>query len=140
MRSAAIGAVWGAISVAAGAFGTHALSGKIPDARLETWQTAVLYGMVHAVALVVVGHLRTGHRWTEWLFTVGLFVFVPVLMALALGGPRWFGAVAPLGGAAFIAGWLSWALALVRADAVGIDLRKDVHGVRRSIEVDPRPE
>jgi uncharacterized membrane protein YgdD (TMEM256/DUF423 family) len=107
-----IGAISGALFVAAGAFGAHALKTRLHAADLELWHTGVLYHALHAVALVVYGVFareRSG-RAAGWSFLLGTLVFSGTLYAMALGGPRWLGAVTPLGGALLIVGWLAFAL------------------------------
>jgi uncharacterized membrane protein YgdD (TMEM256/DUF423 family) len=113
------GAVLAAIAVAAGAFGAHALAARLTPERLATWETAARYHMYHALALVLVGAI--GARWPStllgaagWLFIAGIVVFGGTVYALALGAPRWLGAVTPLGGLAFIVAWLLVAAAVAR--------------------------
>jgi uncharacterized membrane protein YgdD (TMEM256/DUF423 family) len=118
-----IGALMAAAAVAAGAFGAHALAARLTPDRLATWETAARYHMYHALALVLVGALAA--RWPEapllntagWLFAAGILVFCGTVYGLALGGPRWLGAVTPLGGLAFIGGWIVVAAAVARASA-----------------------
>jgi uncharacterized membrane protein YgdD (TMEM256/DUF423 family) len=113
------GAILAAVAVAAGAFGAHALAARLTPERLATWETAARYHMYHALALVVLG--AVADRWPApllgavgWLFVAGIVVFGGTVYALALGAPRWLGAVTPLGGLAFIIGWLLFAVAIVR--------------------------
>lgn len=115
-----IGAVLAAAAVAAGAFGAHALSARLSPERLVTWETAARYHMYHALALVLLG--LVGARWPSplltaagWLFVAGTLIFAGTVYALALGAPRWLGAVTPLGGMALIAAWLAMAAAVVRS-------------------------
>lgn len=115
-----IGAVFAALGVAAGAFGAHALAARLTPERLATWETAARYHLYHATALVLLGAIST--RWPApllsaagWLFTAGIVIFGGTVYALALGGPRWLGAITPIGGAAFIAGWLVLAVAVARS-------------------------
>jgi uncharacterized membrane protein YgdD (TMEM256/DUF423 family) len=115
-----IGALLAAAAVAAGAFGAHALAARLTPERLATWETAARYHMYHALALVVVGVIAA--RWPSplldtagWLFVAGIAVFAGTVYTLALGGPRWLGAITPLGGLALIAGWLVLALAVARS-------------------------
>lgn len=105
----------GATAVAAGAFGAHALRPFLLAAgRLEVWETAVLYHLVHAVAVLAIG-LYADHeadppralrcqRGAVLLLT-GIGLFSGSLYALAFGAPRWIGPLTPLGGLALIAGW-----------------------------------
>lgn len=115
-----IGAVLAAAAVAAGAFGAHALSSRLAPDRLLTWETAARYHMYHAFALILLGAVSA--RWPSpllstagWLFVSGVIVFAGTVYALALGAPRWLGAVTPLGGVALIAGWLVMAVAIARS-------------------------
>lgn len=109
-----IGAWLGLLGVGLGAFGAHALEARLDAEALGWWDTAVRYHLIHAVALVLVGLLaRSGAcpRWAAWGFLAGICVFSGTLYAMALGAPRWLGAVTPLGGLALMAGWLGLALA-----------------------------
>lgn len=112
----AIGSLLALLAVAAGAFAAHALEARIAPDRLETWQLGAKYQMYHALALLAVAWAAT--RWpgpattaAGWLFVLGVLVFCGSLYALALGSPRWFGAITPIGGLSFMAGWaaLAWA-------------------------------
>ncbi|MGH7483641.1 MAG: DUF423 domain-containing protein [Longimicrobiales bacterium] len=116
----ALGAVLAATAVVAGAFGAHALQARLSADRLLTFETAARYQMYHALALIVAGWAveRFGPRPATaagWLFLLGVLVFCATLYGLALGGPRWLGAVTPVGGLCFITGWLALAYAAVRA-------------------------
>ena len=106
----ALGALFGALGVAAGAFGAHALRARLDPRALEVFQTAAHYQMLHALALFAVAWGMGCHpRWgaaAGGLFTAGILLFSGSLYGLALGGPRWFGAVTPLGGVAFLLGWV----------------------------------
>lgn len=116
------GAVLAGLGVAAGAFGTHALSGRLSPDLLDVFETATRYHLLHAIALLVVGlaagRAAASRLWNTagWLFTVGILVFGGSLYALALTGARWLGAVTPIGGACFIAGWAVVAVAAARSD------------------------
>jgi uncharacterized membrane protein YgdD (TMEM256/DUF423 family) len=107
----ALGAALAGLSVVLGAFGSHALRGRIAPAALGWWQTAVQYLMWHALAVLVLG--LVGARWVRLpalLLAGGALIFSGTLYVLALGAPRWVGAITPLGGVAMIAGWalLAW--------------------------------
>ena len=104
-------------AVALGAFGAHALKAKLSPELMVTYQTAVQYHFWHALGLLAVGMLLL-HRpdsgalaAAAWLLAAGLILFCGSLYALALSGVRGWGAVAPIGGAAFLAAWatLAWA-------------------------------
>ncbi len=99
-----LAALSGAIAVAAGAFGAHGASGQ----AAEWLRTGGQYQLVHAVAALVAG--RMAARVPAWLFVAGGAIFAGTLYLMALGLPRWLGAVTPLGGAALIAGWVCLAV------------------------------
>ena len=106
-------AVSGALSVLIGAFAAHGLD-PLADAKAIGWlHTGSLYAAMHALAITAVVALasvdRIGGRpalFSQWFFLVGSAVFPGALYGLALHGPRWLGAIAPIGGAAFVAGWV----------------------------------
>jgi uncharacterized membrane protein YgdD (TMEM256/DUF423 family) len=104
----------GASAVVFGAFGAHALRDVLSASQHELWHTAVEYHFWHALALALAVWCRPGRasRVATILFAVGIVLFSGSLYALALGAPRWTGIVTPVGGVAFIAGWiaLGWAL------------------------------
>ena len=111
-----LGAISAFLAVAAGAFGAHALRSRISLGDLAIFETAARYQMYHALGLLGVAWATV--RWpgtlpqlAGWLFVVGTLPFSGSLYALALTGMRWLGAVTPLGGAAFLAGWILLALA-----------------------------
>src|SRR5437764_368059 len=111
-----IGAISGAIAVAAGAFGAHGLRGKLDARALEVFETAVRYQMYHALALVVVGLLAAGRPGLSatlagWMFLLGTVLFSGSLYGLALGGPRWLVFITPVGGVGFLVGWVALVLA-----------------------------
>ncbi len=115
----ALGAASAAISVAAGAFGAHALRGRLAPDLLAVFETGARYQMVHALGLVAAAWAlsRSGSGaavWAGWLFAAGTVLFSGSLYALALSGMRALGAVTPFGGAAFVAGWIALAVAAVR--------------------------
>ncbi|MBK9976889.1 MAG: DUF423 domain-containing protein [Gemmatimonadetes bacterium] len=115
-----IAAFSGAVSVGAGAFGAHALRARLEPRLLEVFQTGAQYQMYHALALVGVAWVAS--RWpgalstaSGWLFVAGTVLFSGSLYAMALTGVRALGAITPLGGVCFIAGWVALALAVMRA-------------------------
>jgi uncharacterized membrane protein YgdD (TMEM256/DUF423 family) len=117
---ALLGAVFGFLGVAAGAFGAHALRESLPAERLQVFETAARYQMFHALALLVVGLAPFGPgaaaaAWAGRLFVAGIVLFSGSLYVLALSGVRGWGAVTPFGGVAYLAGWAALAVALVRA-------------------------
>ncbi len=116
---AGAGAISGFMSVAAGAFGAHALRQRLTPDLLATFETGVRYQVYHALALFAVawavGRWSTPQIvWAGWLFIAGTVVFSGSLYALSLSGSRWLGAVTPIGGVCFLAGWLAlaWGIAV----------------------------
>lgn len=115
-----LGSISGGLAVALGAFGAHGLRGRLSADLLSTFETGVRYHMYHALALIAVAYAIT--RWTStglpavagWLFLIGTVLFSGSLYLLALTGQRWLGAMTPLGGVAFIAGWVCLVLAAAR--------------------------
>jgi uncharacterized membrane protein YgdD (TMEM256/DUF423 family) len=99
-----LAALSGALAVAAGAFGAHGADGQ----AAEWLRTGGQYQLIHAVAALVA--VRMEARSSAWLFVIGGAVFAGTLYLMALGAPRWLGAVTPMGGVALIAGWvcLAW--------------------------------
>ncbi len=99
---------FGLTGVVLGAFGAHGLRERLGPGMLEVYRTGVLYHLIHALALLAVGfgagRLRFP-RTIATLFSVGIVIFSGSLYTLALTGVHWLGAITPLGGAAFIAGW-----------------------------------
>ena len=104
----------GATAVAFGAFGAHALRNTLDAASLATWHTGVEYHFWHALALLATCFLPLGRarQIAVGAFALGIVCFSGSLYALALGAPRWLGPVTPLGGVAFIVGWLAIGAAL----------------------------
>ncbi len=101
----------GMLAVVFGAFGAHALKGKLDDQALKVFETAVQYHFYHTFALLLVGVIALSQPQTVllkssgWLFVIGILVFSGSLYLLRLTGVRWLGAITPLGGLALIAGW-----------------------------------
>jgi uncharacterized membrane protein YgdD (TMEM256/DUF423 family) len=112
-----IGALTAAAAVALGAFGAHALKETLEPEQLEIWHTAVQYQVLHALALIIFGLYRGRHPSSNlpgWAFLVGSVCFSGSLYGLALGGPRFLGPITPLGGLAFLFGWILLGLAALR--------------------------
>lgn len=117
-----IGALSGALGVAAGAFGAHALRARVEPRLLEVFETAARYQMYHALALFAVAWVIT--RGTAagsgfaiasgWLFVAGTLLFSGSLYAMTFTGVRALGAITPIGGVCFIAGWVCLAVAAAR--------------------------
>ena len=100
----------GATAVALGAFGAHALRGSLDADAMSIWHTAVDYQFWHALAVfAIAGFAPRGGKWWKgaaWTMVAGCVVFALTLYALALGAPRWIGAVTPFGGLFLIVGWI----------------------------------
>ena len=114
----AFAAVSGAVSVMAGAFASHGLSADAEPVRVGWLHTGSLYEALHALAMMAVASLAAAGRLNQkcsvaaqWLFLVGGVLFPAALYGLVFHGPRLLGAVAPVGGTAFILGWLMVAAA-----------------------------
>jgi uncharacterized membrane protein YgdD (TMEM256/DUF423 family) len=109
------GALLAAAAVAAGAFGAHGLRGRLSPGDLATFETAARYQIYHALALMAVALLAErgagGVAGAGWLFLTGILLFSGSLYLLTLAGLRWMGAITPLGGVAFILGWVLLAMA-----------------------------
>jgi uncharacterized membrane protein YgdD (TMEM256/DUF423 family) len=115
----AIAAINGFLAVALGAFAAHGLRARLPEDLLAVFQTGVQYQMYHALALFGVGLLcmqygeSTLLRASGWAFVVGIVIFPGSLYILSLSGIRWLGAITPIGGVAFLTGWLLLAAAML---------------------------
>jgi uncharacterized membrane protein YgdD (TMEM256/DUF423 family) len=114
-----LGSLLAALGVVLGAFGAHGLKARVGPEHLVTWETAARYHLVHALALLATAWAAS--RWpgpavsaAGWLFLAGVLLFSGSLYALVLTNARALGAVTPLGGLCFIAGWLALALAAWR--------------------------
>lgn len=118
----ALGAASGALSVAAGAFGAHALKARLAPDLLAVFDTGARYQALHALALLAVAWACS--RWpgkaanaAGWCFVAGTVLFSGSLYALALSGVRSLGAITPVGGVLLIAGWVALLLAAWRGGA-----------------------
>ena len=114
-RMMCLGAGFAGLAVAAGAFGAHLLKPILDTAMVGVFETAVRYQMYHALGLCIVAAIgdrdqRLQSAIVGWLFAIGIVLFSGSLYLLSLSGIRWVGALTPLGGAAFMAGWtvLAW--------------------------------
>ncbi len=111
MNWLAISSVNLAVAVMLGAFGAHGLKARLSSEQLGWWHTATEYFFYHALGLLVIGALirvlpTLELRLPASLMQIGIIIFCGSLYAMALGAPRWFGAITPIGGLAFILGWL----------------------------------
>jgi uncharacterized membrane protein YgdD (TMEM256/DUF423 family) len=114
-----IAAIAGGLTVAIGAFGAHGLKSHLSDAMLTVYQTGVHYQGLHSMALFGTGLLLQRHdtrpgRLAAWMFLAGILLFSGSLYLLAVSGIRWLGMITPIGGSAWIVGWVSLALASQR--------------------------
>jgi uncharacterized membrane protein YgdD (TMEM256/DUF423 family) len=117
-----LGAVCGALAVVAGAFGAHALAARLAPHELQLWETAARYLMYGGFAMVLVGLFGAqmapvrprGVDAAGWCLLAGSAIFSGTVFGLAVGGPRWLGAITPLGGTLLIAGFLVFAWAALK--------------------------
>ncbi len=111
----ALGAAFGFLAVALGAFGAHALSTRLAPDRLAIYETGVRYQMYHALALLAAAwaceRFGAPAGAAGWALLAGIVIVSGTLYARAFGAPRWLGAITPIGGLCFLAGWalLAWA-------------------------------
>jgi len=115
----ALGATMAALAVAAGAFGAHALRARLAPGDLLVFETGARYQMYHGLALIASSWVA--ERWpgplasaAGWCFLAGIVLFSGSLYALTLSGVRALGAVTPIGGVCFLAGWACLAVAALR--------------------------
>jgi Uncharacterized small membrane protein len=122
-KHAAIGALYAGLAVAFGAFGAHVLEERLTADALSTYETAARYHMYHALgillAAMLAGRAEPGPSarllaWSLRLLHAGIWLFSGSLYVLTLSGLSWLGAITPLGGAAWVAGWALAAAALLR--------------------------
>ena len=111
-------AILGGLSVAAGAFASHALKEQVSERALAIFETAAKYQMYHALALLLVALLLTQAEASQtslivagFAFIAGIAIFSGSLYGLSLSGIKWLGAITPLGGVAFLVGWGCLAIA-----------------------------
>ena len=110
---------FGFLSVALGAFAAHSLKNILDDYGRSIYEKAVLYQMFHTMALFAVGLLQHFDKETSfsaagWCFFVGIFLFSGSLYLLAVTGLKWLGAITPIGGIAFLFGWLGLVLSIIK--------------------------
>lgn len=112
----AAGAINAGIAVAAGAFAAHGLRSRIDARALEIFETGARYQMYHALAMVLCAVIATsGARTSGWIFQAGIVIFSGSLYALALSDVKILGAITPIGGLAFLAGWAYLAVSALRS-------------------------
>ncbi len=113
----AVGAVAALLAVAIGAFGAHMLEDRLTAHELDIYRTGVQYHMFHALGILLIAALgdrlpsRKAALWAARLLLLGILLFSGSLYVLAVSGVTALGAITPLGGVAFIAGWLCLAFA-----------------------------
>jgi uncharacterized membrane protein YgdD (TMEM256/DUF423 family) len=115
-----IGACSGALAVMLGAFGAHGLKDRLSEKMLANWMTGVEYHFYHTVALLIVGLLALKFQSgalnaSGWSFLAGILIFSGSLYVMALTGMTRLGAITPIGGLLFIAGWILLATAAIKA-------------------------
>jgi len=114
-----LGALLGGLSVAAGAFGAHALRAQLTPRMLEVFETGVRYQMYHALALFAAAWMiqqtdAPSAQVAGWAFVLGTLLFSGSLYAMALTGARGLGMITPIGGVVFLIGWGALALAALK--------------------------
>lgn len=119
-----VGGVLAALGVAAAAFGAHALADRLTERALDLWEMAGRYLLYGGFALILTGLAQRGDLLKEvsgagfgptgWALLAGTLIFTGTLFALALGAPRWLGAITPIGGTLLIVGFLLFAWAAAR--------------------------
>jgi uncharacterized membrane protein YgdD (TMEM256/DUF423 family) len=109
----ALGAINAAVAVAAGAFAAHGLRERLAPRAFEIFETGARYHMYHALAMVLAGLLAA--KGPGWAFQIGIVIFSGSLYALALTDVKILGAITPIGGLAFLAGWLWLAVSAWRS-------------------------
>lgn len=109
-----------ALAVGFGAFGAHMVQDMLTAERFAVYKTGVEYHFYHAIGLLIIGavalHLPESNMlsWSGWLLLAGILIFSGSLYLLTLTDTAWLGAVTPIGGLAFIAGWILFAIALLK--------------------------
>ena len=116
-----VGLLMCAASVGAGAFGAHGLRSALDAEHLVLWETAARYFMYGGIAVCILGlagRVSTADlRLAGWLLFVGSLIFSGTVATIALGGPRWLGAITPIGGTLLIAGILVFAWRMLEGPA-----------------------
>lgn len=112
-----LGSLFMFLGVAIGAFAAHSLKSKLSPELFAIFEVGVRYHIYHALGLIAVGLLsrlypQLSFTSTGWLLTAGIVIFSGSLYALSITGTRWLGAITPIGGLCFLAGWfwLAWTL------------------------------
>jgi uncharacterized membrane protein YgdD (TMEM256/DUF423 family) len=108
------------LAVALGAFGAHGLKNRLSEYLLSVYNTGVQYHMIHAIGLIMIGILS---QWLApshlniagWSLFVGIIIFSGSLYVLSITGIKWLGAITPIGGVAFLVGWVFLAIAALKS-------------------------
>lgn len=113
------GAVFMALGVLLGAFGAHALKSQLSPEMLQVYKTGVEYQFYHALGLLLIGLIgfRMDSKWLRWsgiLLIAGILLFSGSLYALSISGIKMLGAITPIGGLSFVAGWVCLAVGIVK--------------------------
>ena len=109
MNWSAIAAIFLALAVGLGAFGAHGLRARLDPYSMSLWEKAVFYHFIHALGILiasVMGRTSAVSEWACWALAAGVLIFSGSLYLLAVTGTRMLGAITPIGGLCFIAGWL----------------------------------
>lgn len=121
MNWATLGAALLALAVAMGAFGAHGLRSRLDAYSMSVYEKAVFYHFIHALGILIVALLARTRAipfpslgFVGWLLFIGIILFSGSLYALAISGVRILGAITPIGGLCFIAGWIVLAVEVVR--------------------------
>ena len=110
MNAVSLGSLIAALGVILGAFGSHSLRGRIGYDLLHFYETGTQYLLTHAFAILLYGLSKARAKWPLYCFGFGILIFTGSLFIMTFGGPRTLGAVTPIGGLLFIAGWIGFAL------------------------------
>ena len=121
-----LGALSAFFSVAAGAFGAHALKQSLPADMLAVYHTAVDYQFFHSLGLIAIGSIhiispRRYHAASAWLMLAGILIFSGSLYTLSITGIRWLGMITPIGGICLLAAWLVLALGHLMGTKTRVD-------------------
>lgn len=112
--------IFGFLSVVLGAFGAHSLKNFLDEYGKAIYEKAVIYQMFHTIALLAVGLLQhtlkdTSFSLAGWGFFIGILLFSGSLYLLAITGIKWLGVITPIGGVAFLLGWICFSFSMIKA-------------------------
>ena len=117
MNWLSVGAINMAVAVACGAFAAHGLKPRLSAEQMAWWQTGTQYFFYHALGLLIVGMLLRINLTSPtiaWVMQLGIVLFTGSLYLMALGMPRWLGAITPIGGTLFIIAWIWLAISVAK--------------------------